>query len=180
MISKQDQFLPSHLRHPHPPHVRMNQFWTSSSTWTPSLESKVFYLVWQHYFITTSLNSLSVRKLLDLYCPYFACWALLGLTGLYWALLGALLHLLNWLTNWLTNGHLDLLVCFRTQKYSTNEMLCPRWCYSAHNSSTKIPLHCLGRSWVWEMAVRSVGTYKQMLTHFERGPDLVIFYTFKK
>ena len=45
----------------------------------------------------TSLNSLSVRKLLDLSHPYFAyiClplllpyWALLGLTGPYWALLG--------------------------------------------------------------------------------------------
>ena len=65
--------------------------------------------------INTSLNSLSVRKLLDLSCPYLACvclpllsllclplltlayicfyltkpcWALLALTGPYWALLG--------------------------------------------------------------------------------------------
>ena len=49
---------------------------------------------------------------LPLIIPY---WALL-VTGPYWALLSLNLHLSNTLINWLTNGHLDLFMCFRTQK----------------------------------------------------------------
>ena len=116
MISKQDLFLPSHPRHQHPPHVLMNQYWTSSSTWTCSFKSKVVYLVWQHYFDTKNIA---------------------------------------------------LMKCYVQRR-----------CYSADNASTKIPLHCLGRSWVWEVALRSVGTSKTNVDTLWEGGTLVIFYTF--
>ena len=70
-------------------------------------KGKMFILILTEEKGLTSLKSLRLQKLLDawlavmyctvLYCTvlYWPYWALLGLAGSYWALLGALLHLLT-------------------------------------------------------------------------------------